>query len=127
DPASRNGAANRRPIQHARQNHIVDVLRSAGYLVAALFSWNRYADNGFVIHSRNLWYPQFLAHTGRARPLFCGAASVCQNASVGQRRNFQKDPIYTCAQSRIREASRNMQPEGTPENSPSAKTSLPRR
>jgi len=37
DDSSRNLAANRRPVDHARQGHVIDVARSAGNFVAAFF------------------------------------------------------------------------------------------
>src|ERR1700722_8059394 len=50
DPAPRNLAANRGPKQHIGQNHIVDVHRSAGYLIASLLAGNGIADDAFAVH-----------------------------------------------------------------------------
>src|ERR1700733_10037993 len=50
DAAARNAAAHRRPEEHVRQNHIVDVARPSGYLVAPFLARNRAADNAIRFH-----------------------------------------------------------------------------
>src|SRR5258708_12917514 len=50
DPAAGNLAANRRSEKHIWQNHIVDVLGSAGYLVAPLLARNRLPTNAIPVH-----------------------------------------------------------------------------
>ena len=50
DPAARNPAANGCAEEHVGQDHIVDVLRPAGHLVASLFTRNRIADDGIAVH-----------------------------------------------------------------------------
>src|SRR5258708_16406480 len=50
DPEEGNLAAKRRSEKHIWQNHIVDVLGSAGYLVAPLLARNRLADDAIAVH-----------------------------------------------------------------------------
>jgi len=51
DPATRNAATNCCSEEHARENHVVDVLRPSSYLVASLFAWDRSTDDAIAIHS----------------------------------------------------------------------------
>ena len=54
DPAAGNLAANGCSEQHIWQNHIIDVLRSSGYLVASLFARNRLANDPIAAHFDSL-------------------------------------------------------------------------
>ncbi len=50
DAAARNLTANRRSEEHVGQNHIVNILRPSGYLVAPFLARNRLADDVLAVH-----------------------------------------------------------------------------
>ena len=50
DPSPRNLAANGCSEEHVGQNHVIDVLRPSGHLVAPFFARNRFADDGICVH-----------------------------------------------------------------------------
>src|ERR1700676_2546462 len=52
DSSARNLAANGCPEEHVGQNHVVDILRPSGYLVAPFLARNRLADDAIRIHLR---------------------------------------------------------------------------
>ena len=54
DSAAGNLAANRRSIEHIQQEHVVDVLRFPGYLLAAFLARNRRADDALMVHDSTL-------------------------------------------------------------------------
>src|ERR1700680_1790068 len=52
DSSAWNLAPNRSPKEHVGQNHVVDILRPSGYLVAPFLARNRLADDAIRIHLR---------------------------------------------------------------------------
>src|SRR5580658_8345389 len=99
DQAARNTAANRRAEEHVRQNHVVDVLRPAGYLVAPLLAGNRLPDDVLAVH---------IAFRNRCRRR--GWDSVCQTGSDGERK-CRRSGLRLCIASVFTSA--NLAPELT--------------
>src|ERR1700693_2059027 len=119
DSAAGNLAANRRAMEHIRQEHVVDVQSFSVSLLASFLARNRRADDALMVHVNVAQSP------GLFYMLRWDSVYDNSNAVTRSSKPEIEQPISSIAPALYRSVARHSRPIGSPGSLPSRNTGFP--